>query len=475
MNNKMSVTLKMDQRLQMSQQLRQAITLLQYNTLDLKQLVQQYIDSNPLIEVEESDYEESDEKTVEETRINTEVESDDSYTNHYNSDWTRGGQYYEDDSRLENFTRPKSLREHLLDQTLNSHFNDVEQIIAESIIDAIDEHGFLSMPLEEIHQILADNQSISAEQVQHILSIIQTYEPLGVASKDIQECLLIQLKSLSVQGGYYQQAYQIIHHYYNEFCDHNVKYILKMMNMAQSDYNQCSDIIRHLNLHPGTQYSNDSDIYVEPELHVKKIKNKWQVFLADSILTDIKINKRYQEIIKKNKRHGSYQSMKQELDEAKALLTALKRRNETLLNVAKHIVELQSDFLDNGLTHMKPMNIVTVSEALNVHESTVSRITTGKYIATPRGVFELKYFFPSQVSSSTGASCSDIAVKAHMKEIIQHEIKSRPYSDADLVLILKQKGINLARRTVAKYREAMKILPSYQRGKVMVEEEDIGI
>jgi len=458
MSNKMLVTMKMDQRLQMSQQLRQAITLLQYTTLDLKQLVQQYIDTNPMIEVEESEETLKPEETAEEN---------DPYASSYSADWRHKKAYFEDENTLENITKPKNLRDHLIDQTLLCQFTQEEQLIAEAIIDAIDEQGFLSIFIDEIHSLLNSKQSVSLETMKNVLKTIQTFDPLGVASHNIRECLLIQLKPFYNQGEEFQLAYQIVTDFYQEFCDHDTKGILKNLKITKEQLVKANDVICNLNLYPGAQYSSEMNIYVEPELYVKKIKNTWQVVLADSILTDIQINKRYQAIIRQNKNHSSYQTFKNELDEAKALLTGLKRRNETLLAVASHITALQQEFLEKGLTHMKPMNINEVSSALNLHESTVSRVTTGKYIATPRGVFELKYFFPSYVSTSSGSTCSNIAVQAHIKEIIQSESLEKPYSDAEIVNLLLKKGIKIARRTVAKYREAMKILPSYQRGKVI--------
>jgi RNA polymerase sigma-54 factor len=213
------------------------------------------------------------------------------------------------------------------------------------------------------------------------------------------------------------------------------------------------------------QFSTEMNINLEPELYVKKVKNKWQVFLAESLLTQVKINKQYQEIIRQHKKQGSYATLKHELEEARNLLKGLKKRNETLLAVGSYIIELQQDFLERGPAFMKPMNIVDVSQVLTIHESTVSRVTTGKYIMTNRGVFELKYFFPSHVGMQTGDTCSAIAVKSYIKEIINQETVEHALSDEEIAEILRKKGITISRRTVAKYRESMKILASYQRAR----------
>lgn len=456
MSTKMQMSVKLDQRLTMNQQLRQAITLLQYNTLDLKQFVQQCIETNPLLEIEETEnsQEENENSSYEEEQNPAEF--------NYSANSTKLHSSY-DESILENCAIPKSLRALLLEQTLICQFDEIEQIVAELIVDAIDEKGYLTMSLEEIQRTIVDVEIPSMDLMQNVLNKIQTFEPLGVASRSIRECLLIQLESLTEKNATWELACQIISQYFDTIAANNTKKMIKNLGVTTKEYADAMDLIRTLNPNPGITYSSDNSGNVEPELYVKKIKNEWRVFLTKSILTDIKVNNQYKELIKENKKHGSYPSLKRELEEAQWLLKGLQRRNETLLNVGTYIVELQKEFLDHGHTHMKPMNIIDVSQALNLHESTVSRVTTGKYIATPRGVFELKFFFPSHVSTQAGDECSATAVKAHIKDIINHEVDGHVLSDNELTEILKQKGINIARRTVTKYRESLNILSSYQR------------
>ncbi|MEO8400438.1 MAG: RNA polymerase factor sigma-54 [Gammaproteobacteria bacterium] len=461
MSTKMLVTVKLDQRLMMSQQLRQAIMLLQYNTLDLKQLVQQTLETNPLLLLDES---ETDNLPNESENFSDVSGGEDDYLQptSYSASFSKSNSSYyenEEENSLENFAKPKSLRHHLLEQTLLCQFDPAEQIAAEAIIDALDERGYLTMSLEDIQAAI---NFFDIDLMRNVLATMQGFDPTGVCVHDLRECLLAQLKNLTERNSSWEIARKILTDYF-ELIAGNVKKMIKQLGVTHQEYSDAMVLIRSLNPNPGIQFSNDSNINVEPELYVEKRKNTWCVFLTESILTNVKMNNHYQELIKQNKKHGSYEALKKELEEARSLLKGLKRRNETLLAVGSFIIEMQTDFLEEGPQKMKSMNIAEVALALNLHESTISRITTGKYIATPRGVFELKYFFPSYVTTQSGDSCSATAVKAHIKEMILQETGGLILSDGEIAEKLKEKGINIARRTVAKYREAMKILPSYQR------------
>ena len=453
MSTKMLVSVRLDQRLTMSQQLRQAITLLQYNTLDLKQLIQQHIETNPLLEVDEpeveSDFFSTDLKQGELTK--------------YSADFNKTSQYYEGEDTLENHAVAKTFHDYLLEQTLLCQFNPAQQIIAEMLIHAIDENGYLVMSLEEIQQSAELSVTPSLDSIGDVLKTIQTFEPIGVGARDLRECLLIQLEFYNKKDAAWDCAYKIVSQFFDVISENNPRKIMKKLEITQKDYNDAMNIIRTLHPNPGAQYVSEDYLNIEPELFVKKIKNTWQVFLAGSILTSLKINKQYQDVIRNSRAHDSYAALKQELEEAKWLMKGLKRRNETLLNVATYIMEMQQDFLEQGHSAMRPMNIIDVSQALNVHESTVSRVTTGKFIITPHGVFELKYFFPSHVSTKNGDTRSATSVKSLIKDIIAQEVDGHIFSDNEIADILQKKGINIARRTVAKYREALNILSSYQR------------
>lgn len=458
MSTKMQLTTRLDQRLSMNPQLRQAITLLQYNTLDLKQIVQQYIETNPFIEVDE-------------TELAPEIDEYDdgtSFGNKYLSRRAGLNQNNDDKNYIENYSIPQSLREHLLEQTLICHFDRTEQLIAESIIDTIDENGKLTTSLTDIQQIIQKQKSVGMDTIESILKTIQTLDPAGVCHRDLRECLLIQLNALTKQNETWKNAHDIVNFHFDKLGGNNIKKMASALKIPLPQVNEAMALIRSLNPKPGLSHSSEVNINIEPDLYVKKIKNTWKVFLSETILTSLKIHSHYQDLMKEHKKHASYEKLNKELQEAQWLMKGLKRRNETLLNVASYIIERQKNFLDYGHAFMKPMNIVDVSQALNIHESTVSRVTTEKYITTPRGMLELKYFFPSYVLTDNGDTCSAISVKEFIKETISQEKNGHIYSDGEIALLLKQKGINIARRTIAKYREALKILPSYQRAKIQL-------
>lgn len=446
MNINLQLTAKLEQRLLMTQQLRQAITLLQYNTIELKQVVQQFVDKNPLLEVEES-------------------ELPDYYqVSHYSPSYKKSNRISdEEENGLENYAIPTNLRTHLFEQTLLCKFTSEEQMIAEAIIEAVDDNGRLTMSLLDLQATL--NSEISINTIEKVLKSIQQFDPIGVAAYDMLECLIIQLEAITNKDDTWHLAKKILRNFSSviSLSFSNIKKMMQQLKVNSDAFNAAMGLIKSLNPYPGIHYTNALEVNIEPELYAKKIKGNWTVFLADSLLTNISINTQYQRFIKQNKSHSSYEALNRELLEAQWLLKGLKRRNETLLEVARYLVEMQSDFIEHGPARMKPLNIADVAAALNIHESTVSRVTTGKYIATPRGLFELKFFFPSHVTTKGGSQCSAVAVKEFIKEIIDKEQPKQPMSDEQIAVLLKGRGINIARRTVAKYREALNIKPSYLR------------
>lgn len=451
MSGKMQLTAKLDQRLAMSQQLRQAITMLQYNTIELKQYVQQAIETNPLIEIEETDQIESSE------------DGDDYYTQ--SSQYTKRTFHEIDENYIENIAAKKSLRDYLFEQTLLCKFTHDQQIIAESIIDAIDDDGLLTMAIDEIADAVRQIIPISSDEVAYVLNAIQHFDPVGVGARDIKECLILQIDQTIPPSEDKETAKRIISYSFEANAINNASKIIKKLGISEQQFLDAMEIIKKLNPNPGQQYSTELNHNIEPEIYVKKIKDKWCAFLADSILTHVKINKEYQQLISQSKKQQSNNSLVKELQEAQWLLKGLQRRNETLLKVASYIVQVQHAFFEHGPSAMKPLTNADVAQMVDLHESTISRVTSGKYIATPHGVYELKYFFPSQLSQQ-GNTCSDTAVKELILKIISQESGDNVYSDSDIAELLKDQGIKIARRTVAKYREALNILPSYQRAKL---------
>lgn len=445
----MQLTAKLEQRLMMSQQLRQAISLLQYNTIELKQIVQQFLEKNPLIELEEVE-------DIEQQQHDEYTPSQVNYSKYNKIDEN-------EENALENYSTPKSLREHLFEQTLLCKFNPKEQLIAESIIETIDDNGRLTMSMTDLQLTIADEAGI--DLIEKVLKEIQLFDPVGVGAASMLDCLSIQLEAKVPRDNIWHLAKDILDNFSSivTLSAVNMKKIMRQLKVNAIEFNQAMDLIRSLNPNPGSTYSDEMATNVEPELYVKKIKGNWVVYLAESLLTNISINTQYQRFIKQNKKHASYEALNRELQEAQWLLKGLKRRNETLLAVARYLVDVQSGFIEYGPSQMKPLNIADVALALGIHESTVSRVTTGKYVATPRGMFELKFFFPSHVSTQAGDNCSATAVKEFIKNIISDEARGQALSDEQIAERLKDQGINIARRTVAKYREALKIQPSYLR------------
>ena len=363
MSMKMLVSLRADQRLSMSMHLRQAITMLQYSTLELTQIIQQSLADNPLLDVDETE------------------ESADCPSS-FSADVTCTKSPLSQDGAFENYAIPMSLRRFLLEQTQGSHFDSTQQIIAEAIIDSLDDAGFLTLSLAEIQACLGDDTH-SLALYEAVLAQIQTFEPSGVAARDLRECLCLQLNNTVERNAIWHIAYEIIDQHLPLIAAHMAKKIMTKMRIDSDTFSQAIALIRQLNPNPGRLYAADSHLTSEPELYAKKNREQWIVKLKPSLLTNVRVNAYYSSLIKQNRKAAEFASLKAPLEEARILMSSLERRNATLLAVGSYIVETQKDFLTHGAAHMKAMNIADVAQALGVHESTVSRITSGKYIATP--------------------------------------------------------------------------------------------
>jgi RNA polymerase sigma-54 factor len=447
MSHKLQLTTKLDQRLLMNQQLKQVITLLQVTTLELKQQVKTWLETNPLLELKE-DVNEDDEDLGE---------------YQYHGKVKKSNNQQDSTDALENVASHESLREHLIKQTLDCQWNERGLSIAEAIIDCIDENGYLTMDVNAIHAAIQEESHAELSEIESILKTIQGFDPPGVGARSTKECLLNQLEQCEHRDEAWVAAKSLLSFDGLNVEQLNLKSMMKVTGLNEADLVSAFSLIKTLHLSPGKIYAGLKETIIEPELIVKKVKGHWEVTLANSFLNRVELNKEYQSLIKKNSRDQSFKTIANQLKEAKVLIGGLKRRNDTLLAVAKYIVDKQGDFFEGGHDGMKPMNLSEVAVALNYHESTISRITTGKYMATPRGLFELKYFFPSQVRTVEGRGRSSIAVKAMIEKIIQEESKTHAYSDDEITNYLTQAGITISRRTVTKYREAMKIPSSYER------------
>ncbi len=523
---KASLQLRLGQSLTMTPQLQQAIRLLQLSTLDLQQEIQEALESNPMLEVTESEDNSQDNSSNEDKqaindnseRTNTEekgesaeVKSEGTEEVMNSEDWSEAiptdlpvdtawddiypnnapsGPAPEEDTDFESRNSvSESLQDHLLWQLNLTPMTDTDKFIAMSIIDSINTNGYLSDTLEEIHGGLLESLSASArnntdhedtenteafgeieielDEVQAVLKRIQHFDPPGVASRDLQECLLTQLNQLPSDTPWLPQAKLVISHYLNLLGNRDYAQLIRRSRIKEDDLKLVIQLIQTLNPRPGEHITDSSPEYVVPDVFVKKVKDRWKVELNPEIAPKIRVNSGYASLVKRADSSPDNTFMKDHLQEAKWFIKSLQSRNETLLKVSSKIVEHQQGFLDHGEEAMKPLVLHDIAEAVEMHESTISRVTTQKYMHTPRGIFELKYFFSSHVSTASGGECSSTAIRAIIKKLVAAEAPKKPLSDSKIATILDDQGIKVARRTIAKYREAMSIPPSNERKRLV--------
>lgn len=509
---KASLQLKLGQSLTMTPQLQQAIRLLQLSTLDLQQEIQQALESNPMLETPEDDEQaaesiESDERNREAANSNDEkagAADTDTTTDWDESengpDWssetdspdkipddlpvdTAWEDIYqsapsqaarnddENDHDFETRNSPtETLRDHLEWQLNLTPLNERDQAIAHALLDAVNNNGYLTSPLDEIHSGMvdeADEDPLEFDEVEAVLHRLQHFDPPGVFARDLQECLLIQLNQLPPETPWLAQARLVITHYINLLGNRDYAQLLRRSRLKEDQLREVLTLITALNPRPGDTIDQAEPDYVIPDVIVRKHKERWRVELNPEIAPRIRVNASYASLIKRADSSADNTYMRDQLQEAKWFIKSLQSRNETLLKVATRIVEHQQGFLDQGEEAMKPLILSDIAQAVEMHESTISRVTTQKYMHTPRGIFELKYFFSSHVSTDEGGECSSTAIRAMIKKLISAETPKKPLSDSKIAAMLGQQGIKVARRTVAKYREAMHIPPSNERKRLV--------
>ena len=490
---KQTLQLKLGQQLTMTPQLQQAIRLLQLSTLELQTEIQEALETNPMLEVmEDSNSESNDERREDTSGERSEATSGntDSFDTSErdvdnqesgipndlptDSDWGDTFDTYTpsakgmdvDSSGYEQANSSESLNEHLLWQLNMSNCSETDKAIGTAIIDAISDDGYLGTTLEEIQQSLSESDEIELDEVEAVLHRIQDFDPPGIGARDLRECMHIQLRYYDKDTPWLKEARQIISEHFDLLAKREYQTIMRRMKLSEEDMQHVIQLILGLNPRPGGHITDKQPEYIIPDVFVKKIKGKWHVELNPDVTPNIGINSFYAKLANRNNSKDAA-FLKNNLQEARWFIKSLKSRNETLLKVATSIVERQRGFLDYGEEAMKPMVMHDIAEAVEMHESTISRVTTKKYMHTPRGIFELKYFFSSHVGTVTGGECSATAIRAILKKLIAAEIPSKPLSDNKLAALLADQGINVARRTVAKYREAMSIAPSNERKRLV--------
>ncbi len=480
---KPSLQLRVGQSLSMTPQLQQAIKLLQLSSLELQQEIQQIFETNPMLERDEessTNNQEANEKT-EDASSNVPAEQDITATKEQISDELPIDSNWEDIYQASNVYSEtphepsrdvyenesgasNSLQQHLLQQIDLINLSDVDRIIGMTLIDEIDNDGYLTDSIENIHEGLVETfPELELDEVQAVSHLIQHLGPIGTCVKDLSECLGVQLRTLPADTPYLEQAIGVVKNYIDALGSRNTKLIQRRMDLSEAELQATIELIQSLNPRPGAQISSISTEYVVPDVSIVRRGNSWRVELNTDTAPKLRINNTYADLIKRADSSTDNNYMRTQLQEARWFIKSLHSRNETLLRVATSIIEHQRKFLDYGPEAMKPLVLRDIAEELELHESTVSRVTTNKYMHTPRGIFEFKYFFSSHVGTADGGVCSATAIRAMIKKLIEEEDNAKPLSDSKIAKLLDEKGINVARRTVAKYRETLSIPPSNER------------
>lgn len=450
------------QHLTLTPQLQQAIRLLQLSTIDLQQEIQLVVESNPMLEATPVE-EDKDDSAIDQRREYDEF-SDFQWAQLYNN-LSKRNNFEENDYNFDNLhCTTSNLQDHLNWQLGLSPMSDVDRVIATTIIDAINDDGFLTMSLPELYASLnSEDFPLDIEEIEAVRHRVQLFDPVGCASFNLSETLVIQLEQLPLDNDQQLIAKTIILNDIDLLGQHNYRQLMKKYQINEKKVDDILQIIHKLNPKPGSLIHQNIAEYIIPDLTVKKIDNEWRVFLNQNILPQLSINRQYAALIQRADNSLDNQFLKNNLQEARWFLKSIQSRQETLLKVATSIIEYQSGFLEYGDEAMKPLVLNDVASALDMHESTISRVTTQKFIHTPRGVFELKYFFSSHVNTDAGGECSSTAIRAVIKKLISSENRKKPLSDSKIAQLIGEQGIQVARRTVAKYREAMGIAPSNER------------
>ncbi|HEY6482829.1 MAG TPA: RNA polymerase factor sigma-54 [Steroidobacteraceae bacterium] len=468
---KPSLQLKLGQQLTMTPQLQQAIRLLQLPALELQAHIRELLETNVMLEPTEEGEgaaifeqgepaaesakpsERAQEPTVEVVDENWGEQS----VGAAEAPWSG-----DDDERQQEFADAagQSLQEHLLWQLELAKLAPREFAIARAIIDSISDDGYLTEPLEEIANTLRPEVECRAEEVEAVLGGVQALDPPGVGARSVAECIELQLRQLEPTTPGYGTAIEIARHHLELVAGRELSLLRRELRATEDEIACALALVRSCHPRPGATVSSGPAEYVIPDVFVRRTDHGWSVEINSATLPRVRLNNSYASLIG---RTASHASMRAQLQEARWLLKSLEIRHETLIKVARSIVERQQAFLEHGDEHMRPMILKDIAEAVGMHESTISRVTSGKYMHTPRGVFELRYFFSSQVEGADGSGTSSTAIRAKIRKLVKEEDAESPLSDGRVAELLSAEGIPVARRTVAKYREAMGIAPSNER------------
>lgn len=458
----------------MTPQLQQAIKLLQLSRLELVDMIQQEMEINPALEEsvdlssDETPTDDQETSTKEdsgsaEIKIDEKIKNDTDWENYLDEYNSTGKAQYESESkeapRYESFISAKqSLGDHLLWQLLMAMPSPEEEEIGSQVIGNLNKDGYLTASVEEIAEIT----KYSVDDVEDVLFLLQTFDPVGVCSRNLSECLLIQAKHLGLND---KIVIEIIKNHIPHLENKNYKAISKALKISLKTVIAAVNIIQGFEPKPGRPFNDDEPHYIIPDIYVYKYENKFVIMLNDDGVPRLRINPYYKKAISKGEIISSNTKnyLQEKMRSATWLIKSIHQRQKTIYNVMESIVKFQKDFFDKGIAHLKPMVLRDVAQDISMHESTVSRVTTNKYAFTPQGIFELKYFFNSSINRIHGSAIASASVQEKIRRLITSEDPKRPYSDEKIAEILKESNIDIARRTVAKYREIMRVLPSNKR------------
>ena len=474
---KPSLQLKLGQQLTMTPQLQQAIRLLQLPALELQAHIRELLEKNVMLEpLEESEGTGTFEVVAvaeppppPENRRDSTVEVLDEPWSQQNTGPADTPWSGEDDERQQEYADDagESLQDHLLWQLELARLAPRELAIASAIVDAISDDGYLIESLDEIAQTLRPEVECTAEEVQAVLERVQALDPAGVGARSVGECIELQLRQLDPATPGVDAALRIARHHLELVAERELSALKRELRVSEEEIASALALVRSCHPRPAATVSAGNAQYVVPDVFVRRTEHGWGVEINPATLPRVRLNQSYASLIG---RAASHASMRAQLQEARWLLKSLEIRHETLIKVARSIVERQAAFLEHGEEHMRPMILRDIAEAVAMHESTISRVTSGKYMHTPRGVFELRYFFSSQVEGADGSGTSSTAIRAKIRKLVKEEDPENPLNDGRIAQLLSGEGISVARRTVAKYREAMGIPASSERRRAAIQQ-----
>jgi len=470
--------LSQEQRLHMvlAPQLRQSLEMLQAPALELRAMIRAELDSNPTleeappgtptveVEVEHVNTEVEDHKAMDfRKEFETLARLDDEWKDYFfqQRDYQPFSRQSEEkrDFFYDSITQGESLQEHLLHQLALSEFNDADKALGELIIGSINDDGYLASPIEE----LAGGCGADVEHMSAILAVIQDFDPLGVGARDLRECLMFQLERL---GKADSTAGRVVDGHLDRLGAHKYQDIARMLKVSVEDVQSAANFIATLEPKPGRAYSSESSPYITPEVVVHKDGDDYVILMNDDDLPRLRISKHYRSLMNDDTTKGEVRDYIQERVRSSAfLIKSIHQRQQTIFRIASEIVRVQTEFMDQGISHLKPLTMSAVADAVSLHETTISRAVAGKHMQTPQGTFEMKYFFTPGLKTGDGSVVSNKTVKDSIASLVADESPASPLSDQELLEILTERGIQIARRTVAKYRIALKIPPSHMRKK----------